>query len=240
MNEEVQSEAVVPKQRCIACRQEIEAGATICVHCKTPQTWRRYLLFSSTVLSLLVALASVLGLTLPILQKSFHSPRSNITVSLLSVGDIKPRGGASIGDLWTGYTFMLTLQLALTNNGDAPGTLTAGAVELRVGPNQVASGRFTLAEPNNPTLPGTVRVAGMLVSLETSDIGLFPDKVRSGRDGRLLDASRETATGPRTSTLVGPIDLSGGLVTISAIQSDGKRDEFKLEIKPQKLSFTTL
>jgi hypothetical protein len=234
MSEEAPNKTATSKHRCIACRLEIEPGATICVHCNTPQTWRQYLTLSSNVLSLLVALTSVLALIVPVLQKTFHSPYSNVTVSLLNVGGIKPRGGTSMNGLWTEHTFMLALQLALTNSGDRAGILTAGSVNLLVGSEQVAIGSFTLAEPNNPVSPSTVRVADILVPLEPNNIFLFPDKIREGRNGRLLNASGETPT----STALNTLDLSGGSITISAIQSDGKKNEFKLEIEPQKVPFT--
>jgi hypothetical protein len=51
--------------RCKQCRQPIPADARLCVHCKSHQDWRGHLSISSTILALLVALLSVLTVTVP-------------------------------------------------------------------------------------------------------------------------------------------------------------------------------
>lgn len=227
-----------PKPKCIECRLEIEPGATICVHCNSRQTWRRYLNFSSTILSLMVALISVLALALPQVQKVFHTPSSKVEVELLHVDGIKPRGGSSMNGFWTEYVFGLHIQVTLTNSGDRPGVLSGGLVDLRVGSESVAAGRFVIESPDNPVPPNTVRVVHLRALLRPTKSALFPDSLREGSNDQLLDASRESETGSETLRVVPPINLSGGDITISTIQSNGKREKIKLEIEPQMLSFS--
>ncbi len=81
---------VVSNPRCLACKHEIEPGATKCVHCESFQNWKRHLQFSSTVLSLLIALFSVAGLTIPVLVKTFQSEKAEVKVQILKAV-IRPR-----------------------------------------------------------------------------------------------------------------------------------------------------
>lgn len=52
---------------CIACKEPILEGASICKHCGVSQSWRKHLHLSSTILALLVALLSVLSTTIPVI-----------------------------------------------------------------------------------------------------------------------------------------------------------------------------
>lgn len=56
--------------RCRYCRNIIEEGAALCHHCGSYQDWKRFVNFSNTFLSLLIALLSVSALTIPIIKKS--------------------------------------------------------------------------------------------------------------------------------------------------------------------------
>jgi len=67
------------------CKKEIPNGAIKCVHCDSFQNWRRYINFSNTLISLLVALISVSALATPIIFKAFKKDQSNVTVKLVGV-----------------------------------------------------------------------------------------------------------------------------------------------------------
>ncbi|WP_224825396.1 hypothetical protein [Cognatishimia sp. MH4019] len=54
--------------KCWACQSELAENQKFCCECEHWQNWRRYFGFSTTVLSLLVALISVLGVVTPILM----------------------------------------------------------------------------------------------------------------------------------------------------------------------------
>lgn len=62
-------------KKCIVCENEINDGATKCIHCNEYQNYRRYLQLPQNVLALLVALISVTTVLIPILRSS-HTPIS--------------------------------------------------------------------------------------------------------------------------------------------------------------------
>lgn len=55
--------------RCIVCKGAIHSGAQKCIHCESFQDWRSHFGFSAVVLSLLVALISVITASVPVLQR---------------------------------------------------------------------------------------------------------------------------------------------------------------------------
>ena len=75
--------------------------AMLCATCHTYQDWRRWLPVSPTVLALLTALVSVLGLAVPALYSTFHTPVSETYIQHVSVDGT-------------------TLRVVATNKGDAP------------------------------------------------------------------------------------------------------------------------
>src|ERR1700761_1819971 len=92
-----------PKKHCRFCYSPMPVAANKCVACQEQQDWRRYLGFSSTILSLLVALISVVTFAIPIWKASFYSPSP------------KPNVAVSEIDRATGRVFY-----TLFNGGDAP------------------------------------------------------------------------------------------------------------------------
>ena len=79
-----------PRKPCRVCMEEIREGAVKCIHCGSYQNWRRYLAFSVVVLSLLVALFSVLTVGAPIIKDTFTSSRPVIDVQVLDrVGSVR-------------------------------------------------------------------------------------------------------------------------------------------------------
>lgn len=67
---------------CLVCREEIKNGARKCINCDSYQDWRRYFQFNIVVLSLLVALISVLTASIPIV-KSMLTPISQAKFSFI-------------------------------------------------------------------------------------------------------------------------------------------------------------
>lgn len=80
---ETSSETEDVANRCIACREEIQPRAKVCTHCNQFQDWRRFFGLSSTVLSLLVALVSVLSIAIPAILNVTTPQQSDIRCSLL-------------------------------------------------------------------------------------------------------------------------------------------------------------
>lgn len=95
---------------CKLCRHPIPNGAKICSTCNSYQDWRRLIPFSTTVLALLIALISVLGIVIPPLYKIIHTPQSKALLTMPSVDGT-------------------TLRITAINNGDAPASLIKAWVE---------------------------------------------------------------------------------------------------------------
>src|SRR5258708_30177036 len=72
---EIAEKAKHPGSRCVTCREKIERGAKICIRCNQFQDWRRFFGLSSTILSLLVALVSVLSIAIPAAFYDTASPK---------------------------------------------------------------------------------------------------------------------------------------------------------------------
>src|SRR5829696_6773442 len=70
---------------CRACKLPMPAGANKCTKCSSLQNWRRYLDMSGLVLSLLVALTSVLAFAIPIWKETFTPKVARPTATLLEV-----------------------------------------------------------------------------------------------------------------------------------------------------------
>ncbi len=72
--------SVIP---CPICAEPIKKGAKKCVHCESWFTWWRYLSFSNTALSLLVALVSVLAVAVPVIVSALQPKDAVIRAKVL-------------------------------------------------------------------------------------------------------------------------------------------------------------
>lgn len=61
-------------KRCKVCAEPINISAKKCIHCQSDQEWTSRLGFSATVLSLLVALITVLTAAIPVIRDAI-TPR---------------------------------------------------------------------------------------------------------------------------------------------------------------------
>ena len=79
------TESEESKKHCRMCYALMPISARKCTVCQSYQDWQRYLSGSSVVLSLLVALVSVLTFALPIWKHQFYTPR-NVSTTLIHSG----------------------------------------------------------------------------------------------------------------------------------------------------------
>ena len=104
-----------------------------CPHCGSFQNLRRHLQSSSTILSLLVALVSVLGLVIPVVVDVFRIEKSEIAVSLrntlIDVHMASYVGGSEMFDI---DSYGVVVRLLLTNSGKRSGFIDFANVSLRV------------------------------------------------------------------------------------------------------------
>ena len=94
---------------CTTYGEEIAASARKCIHCDTWQDWRRYLVFSNTVLALLVALISVATVAAPVFRDMLTTKDSHLIGSFQGVTD-------------NGAVFVIF------NSGNRPGTVGEGSI----------------------------------------------------------------------------------------------------------------
>jgi len=71
------------KARCVACMEPIAAGAKKCVHCGSYQNWRRFLNVGTGMLSLMVALISVLTVATPVFKSALTAQKPEMHYSFL-------------------------------------------------------------------------------------------------------------------------------------------------------------
>ena len=83
MNNDMPAKSIETKP-CISCKEPIRINAIKCFHCEQFQNWKRHLVFSGIVLSLLIALFSVIGVVTPIVQKAFITERASLKLAVIS------------------------------------------------------------------------------------------------------------------------------------------------------------
>ena len=132
---------------CRVCKEDIRRGAMKCIHCDSFQDWRRYATLSSTVLSLLVALVSVLALGVPLLASSLKSENADVIVSIINAKPDHLRYGTEILET-------LNLTLFVTNGGKTPGAIKS--ISLRPKEEKMWSYHFVLREKLSEDNPVSV------------------------------------------------------------------------------------
>ncbi len=68
------------KKPCRICGEDINISARKCIHCNSFQDWHVYLGMSTSVLSLLVALVSVVALSVPVIKDAIQPKNSQVTL----------------------------------------------------------------------------------------------------------------------------------------------------------------
>ena len=112
---------ITPRRACFNCAETLPQAAKYCTHCSTYQDWRKYLPFSSTVLSLLVALLAVLGTTVPVIKTALESENPELRASLV-FRDILP---LQHGDDKESIQQRDVFQIALSNDGTGVAIVTS-------------------------------------------------------------------------------------------------------------------
>jgi hypothetical protein len=75
--------ATADSKPCVVCQEPIKLHASKCIHCGSYQDWRSNISFSlsTSVLSLLVALITVLTAAVPVLKEALTPKNSHLTFS---------------------------------------------------------------------------------------------------------------------------------------------------------------
>jgi hypothetical protein len=72
---------------CIACKEDIKIGAIRCVHCDSLQDWRRHFNIGTVVLSLLIALFSVITTLYQVIISNIKPKYSEVYFEILKAED---------------------------------------------------------------------------------------------------------------------------------------------------------
>lgn len=126
--------------RCRLCKKPIEAGAIKCTECDGYQNWRRYFDFSSVILSLLIALFSVLTITIPVLTSVFTQQNSDVQLTVLGHDENTITVVCSNRGNRTTVVYRITLLPTASPQGTPPGwdlPLPDGKIILHPGDVQV-------------------------------------------------------------------------------------------------------
>jgi hypothetical protein len=78
----VNVETMIAYQKCLVCKEDILKGAKKCTKCESFQDWRRFFQFNIVVLSLLVALFSVITTSVPVIRSAIL-PEADVKFSFL-------------------------------------------------------------------------------------------------------------------------------------------------------------
>ena len=135
---------------CKVCGEPIKRVARVCVHCNNYQNWRSELNISGTVLSLLVALLSVLTVLVPVIKEALTIKNSSLSFAFQGATDttisvLSTNQGARPGSV--GYPVKLSV-IARDEGG-------AGMIGHSVGPlslSNAANAVAVLVQPNSSLL----------------------------------------------------------------------------------------
>jgi hypothetical protein len=197
---------------CRACKLPMPTEANKCTKCSSLQDWHRYLDMSGLVLSLLVALTSVLAFAIPIWKETLTPKIAQPAARLLEVDG-------------TGLA-----TLVVTNGGNAPALLE----QVLFGSDRAVV-RFDFASVNSDKRvvePNKLSVVTLRLSIENTvdDVWDLVQIYRS-KTGCELQAGIVTPDGKRTTVVV---DAS----TAGLNKSDDEKDGCPLKLR--KLSTMTL
>jgi hypothetical protein len=149
----VRGDGVAPAARCVACKEEICAGATICTKCRTPQDWTRYIFgwkdFGSAILALIPLWSGAIALW----ALAFKEPAAELRVA----APVCEQG---------------RIVLAFVNDGDTPAVLKlpslkvvrqsqTTASDLELVPEPSAQYPYLLAPKQSTTVALQSKLAGL-------------------------------------------------------------------------------
>lgn len=144
-----QAEDAIPFACCV-CREPIRESATKCIHCDSFQDWRRYFSVSTIVLTLLVALISVLTAAIPVIRTAFTADRARIQYATTTCTTEKV--GVFASNVGTRVAAVTGATLEQVVDGQVAKTRSLGIVDPKViGPREWMP--LELQPPENMLLP---------------------------------------------------------------------------------------
>ena len=173
----------VEKKRCLVCQEEILFGSRKCIHCDSFQDWRRKINLGNSVLSLMVALISVIGLTFPAIMNSLKKDGSSVEVTLLKIPD--EIRGDGLGDVYPSLNaekhemkYVIDLDFLATNSGNRPGRIGEGMLSITHKNVVIAKGEVVFIDETKIVKSGDYTILESIVDLEVFDRDVFPKKIQ--------------------------------------------------------------
>jgi len=210
---------------CVVCDVEIGRGAIKCPNCGTFQNWRRHLQFSTTVLSLLIALISVSALVLPtILDALFEGARLHVELDRWN-GHFSGGGGGKPGKYSRGLTqFEITGVLMVSNSGNRDAYLRSVRIELRLvdGPSGLTIGGESSPLPFTKTIQGEI-ASGMDIaagSIYFAEFKVFDD----------IGVSYPVTDKEWNAHKKFPLDFTGSKIVVELVRHDLSKEEFSVPL----------
>lgn len=138
--------------RCRECAHVMPASALKCSKCQSFQDWRRYLAFSSTALSLVIAFLSILTVAVPVLLNAVGTNNSSASIEFLpqktsSEIQLLVRNTGSRPAMIREIEFTLGETNSIVNNGVGD-VIEPGAFEIRPVAIPIAPDRTAKASNN--------------------------------------------------------------------------------------------
>ena len=210
---------------CVACALEIGSKALKCPQCGTFQNWRRKLTFSSTVLSLLIALISVIGLVLPTIMDTFVEGASlRVELDQKRISFRSSRSGSQ-GNYESGITKIgVSGTLIISNTGDRSAYLHSAEIVLRVtdGPSNL------LIERESVRLPFTKSIQVNF----TSSTEIPPGEIHFAKFEvwNQLNAMAPLTEEEFNANKSFSLDFTGTQLIVELIRHDLSREKFSLPL----------
>jgi hypothetical protein len=117
-------ETSISTKPCIVCREPIQGGARLCVHCHSAQDWTRYILRWTGVWTAMLALLPLWSGALALREIAFHDHKAEIRLEPITC----------TRDM---------IVIAVTNSGDRPGIISQSTLNVAID-KQVANEKFNL------------------------------------------------------------------------------------------------
>ena len=114
-------------KECIYCHSEIHDKAIKCKECDGFQNWRRYLNFSSNILSLLIVLISVLTVSIPVIVDTMRSDVTRIAFNIVEepkfTAYVENQQDGISGEMFSTVKYNMYFPVVIANSGNKMGFL---------------------------------------------------------------------------------------------------------------------
>lgn len=180
--------------------------------------------FSTTILSLLIALFSVIALTTPVIKSTLLTKKADIQTSILKVGPFWMSGTWSGtddgGEKYEGARWGIGFVILVANSGESTGLVKSGRIELDKDGSVIAGGEFLFPSDKMIIGAGNYQVMELGAKFENVNRNLLPYELTiSGKKERPF------------------LEIDGGRITIEVLNTNMDTKTIVHKLEPQKINF---